>query len=172
MLSRLAFFLLPALVSAAPVISSFNPSAGPPNGGVQVTINGSGLDDNDPPLGDEDPTVTFGGIPVTIVGDPSPTKIVFILPAGSGTNKQVGVSLDGAQPLPGGDFELSFSTDASETYGVFYSEDVVSFTLVGTAAGTGGDVTATVTPPNPAATRRFWVVTPIELPSGPPPPSP
>ncbi|BCX46787.1 hypothetical protein HAHE_06950 [Haloferula helveola] len=133
-------FLLPALAEAAPVISSFNPPTAPTTGNIQVTINGTGLDDNDPPLGNEDPTVTVGGQMATIIGDPSPNQLTFLLPPGQGANVQVKVTLDGEQ----GSGFFSYQPPSINVGGVSGSSPTQgggTFTITGSNFGLNGSVT-------------------------------
>lgn len=138
MKTAIPLLLLAAVAHAAPVISSFNPSTAPTTGNIQVTISGSGLDDNDPVLGDEDPTVTVGGQVATIVGDPSPTQLTFVLPPGQGANVQVEVTLDGEQ---GSGFFSYQPPLISTVSGSSPTQGGGSFNITGSNFGLNGSVT-------------------------------
>ncbi|WP_158609678.1 IPT/TIG domain-containing protein [Cellulomonas triticagri] len=56
-----------------PFLAGLIPASGPTAGGTTVTITGTGLDTTT--------AVTFGGVPATVVGTPTATQVVVVVPA-------------------------------------------------------------------------------------------
>ncbi|NNM30864.1 MAG: hypothetical protein HKO57_15195, partial [Akkermansiaceae bacterium] len=104
----------------------------------------------------------------TYVPDPGSTGTLPVPPGFSTDGSQLfalpQVEIVAYNLLTNGDHELTFSTDASETYGIFYSENLIDLDLIQTEPGTGGDVQVTLTPPSSTTTKRFWLVAPVEVP--------
>lgn len=65
---------------------------------------------------------------------------------------------------PNGDNTLSFETVSGQTYGIFYTENLVDFTRILLVPGSGGIVTRTFTPPATTSGKRFYVVGPTAEP--------
>jgi hypothetical protein len=57
-----------------------------------------------------------------------------------------------------GDNTLTFPTDSGQNYAIYYSENLVDFTLIVTVPGDGNPATRTFTPPASTTGKRFFVV--------------
>lgn len=115
--------------------------------------------------------------PGTYVPFPGSTALQLV-PAGFTTDAGGGGGGTSLVPLPqteivaytleaNGDNTISFQSANGQNYALFYTENLVDFTMLITLPGSGGVVTHTFTPPVSTTGRRFYVVGPIDLPTGP-----
>ena len=63
-----------------------------------------------------------------------------------------------------GKHTLQFSTDLTQSYGIYYTENLQNYVLVDQVAGTGFPISRTVSAPESATTRGFFVVAPAATP--------
>lgn len=93
--------------TATVAISGVNPNCGPPVGGTQVTISGTGFDDGS----GNAPRVTFGGVDATGITVVSDVELTVTTPAVVAGAADVGIeNANGSAAVPGA---FSFATDCS-----------------------------------------------------------
>ncbi|MDT0235394.1 IPT/TIG domain-containing protein [Curtobacterium sp. BRB10] len=112
-----------APAAAAPTVTRVSPTAGPTAGGQTVVITGTGLADVT--------NVSFGGVPATIVGTPTDTRITVTTPAGTAGPVDVAVT------------DPTGTTNAGDAY-TYVPAPAVTGVTPATGPVTGGtDVTVT-----------------------------
>lgn len=112
----------------APVVSSLNPTGGPPGGGNSVSIGGSGFSTSAGAT-----TVKFGGVAGTSVNVTSTTSLTVIAPAGTGV-VQVRVTVNGVESADNGTLDdYTYTTGPTIT-------SVTTATGQASAPTTGGPV--------------------------------
>jgi hypothetical protein len=112
----------------APSVTGVSPATGPEAGGTSVTITGTDLGGAT--------AVTFGGTPATSVTSNTPTQIVAVSPAGTGTVDVVVTTAGGTSATAG--------TDNDFTYVAAPPAPVVS-AVSPTSGTTAGGTTVTIT---------------------------
>jgi subtilase family serine protease len=118
--------LLSGAPSGCPVVTGLSPSSGPATGGATVVISGSGFG--------AAPSVTFGGVPATVVSaDPGGTSITVQAPADGPGTVQVAVTATGAA--------AGTSPASAASAFTFFAPKVTSVTPSHGPVGGGGTVT-------------------------------
>ena len=129
--------LLSGLAYSAPVITELDPPSMDTQGG-HLTIRGTGLDDSDPSIFNQEPTVTLNG-QVLSRSTTTPTQIRVFIPPGQGANLELRVTFQSASST------RSFSYNPpviGNTSGTFGTAGGTSFFLPGQNFGPspGGEV--------------------------------